>query len=82
MEFMNRDDIDKAIEFVKKKYQGCPHCGALSVDIHDAVGLPLIKRQTPSGFSIENKFIVAIPMICENCGYITFFAAKGIIRID
>jgi predicted nucleic-acid-binding Zn-ribbon protein len=82
MEFMNKNDIEKAVEFVKKKYQGCPHCGALSVDIHDAVGLPLLKREPPSGFTVENKYTVAIPMVCDNCGYITFFAAKGIIRLE
>jgi ribosomal protein S27AE len=82
MDLMSKSDLEKSIEFVKKKYQGCPNCGALGVDIHNIVGLPLLKRQTPSGFSIEKQYVAALPLICENCGYITLFAAKNIIQLE
>ena len=82
MDFMSQGDIEKAIEFVKKKYQGCPNCGALKVDIHDVVGLPLLKRQTQTTFSHENQSIAALPLICDNCGYIMLFAAKNIIQLE
>lgn len=82
MDFMNSNDLQNAIEFVRKKYQGCPNCGALGVDIHNPIGLPLLKRQTPSGFTLGQQSIPAIPLICDSCGFITFFAAKGIIQIE
>jgi hypothetical protein len=82
MDSMSNSDIEKAVEFVKKKYQGCPNCGALGVHIHNIVGLPLLKRQEPSGFAIEKSFIAALPLICENCGYITLFAAKDVITLE
>jgi len=82
MDLMRNNDMEKAVEFVKKKYQGCPNCGALSVDIHNIIGLPLLKRQAPSGFSIEKQYIAALPLICDSCGYISLFAAKNIIQLE
>jgi hypothetical protein len=82
MDTMSESDIEKAIEFVKKKYKGCPNCGALGVHIHNIAGLPLLKRQEPSGFSIEKQIIAVLPLICDNCGYITLFAAKDIIPLE
>jgi hypothetical protein len=79
---MSKTDIGKATEFVKKKYQGCPNCGALTAEIHNAVGLPLLIRQTPSGYSLEKLSIAALPLICNNCGYITLFTAKNIIDME
>jgi hypothetical protein len=80
MDLMNSSDLEKAVEFVKKNYKGCPNCGALGVDIHNIVGLPLLKRQTPSGFALGQQSIPALPLICDNCGFITLFAAKDIIQ--
>jgi predicted nucleic-acid-binding Zn-ribbon protein len=82
MNVMKDGDVEKAIEFVKKKYQGCPNCGALGVHIHNIVGLPIVTRQSPSGFSLEKQFIAVIPLICDNCGYITLFAAKNVISLE
>ena len=82
MEVMSKEDIEKATEFVKKKYQGCPNCGALNVEIHDLVGLPLLTRQSPAGYSIEKRSIAAMPVICDNCGYIMLFTAKNILNLE
>jgi len=82
MELMSKEDIEKATEFVKKKYQGCPNCGALNVEINNVIGLPILSRQSPSGYSIEKLSIAALPLICENCGYIMFFTAKHILNLE
>ena len=82
MGLMSNNDMEKAVEFVKKKYLGCPNCGALRVDIHDIVGLPLLERLTPSGIAIGKQSITALPLICSSCGFITLFAAKSLMQLE
>lgn len=82
MDLMSKTDVERATNFVKKKFQGCPNCGALNVEIHNVVGLPVLTRQAPSGYSIEKLSIAALPLICNNCGYIMLFAAKNIISLE
>lgn len=79
---MSKTDIEKATEFVKKKFQGCPNCGALNVEIHNVIGLPVLTRQTPSSYTIEKLSIAALPLICDSCGYIMLFAAKNILTLE
>jgi transcription elongation factor Elf1 len=82
MDLMSREDIERATDFVKKKFQGCPNCGALKVQIHDVIGLPLLTRQNSSGYSIDKLSLVALPLICESCGHITLFTAKNILHLE
>jgi hypothetical protein len=82
MDLMNQENINKAVEFVRKKYKGCPNCGALGVHIHNVAAMPLIKKVDQSGFTMDNQIIATLPLICDSCGYITFFAAKGIIPLE
>jgi hypothetical protein len=78
VDLMNQANINKAIEFVRKKYKGCPNCHTLGVHIHNIAALPLVKKQGAAGFSMEDEIITVLPLICDNCGYITMFAAKDI----
>jgi len=59
MGLMSDSDMERAVEFVKKKYLGCSNCGALEVNIHDIVGLPLLERLTPSGI-VRGKQNIAV----------------------
>ena len=76
MGLMSNSDMEKAAEYLKKKYLGCPNCGALSVEIHDIVGLPFLERITPSGITQSKQSIAVLPVICSGCGFVSLFAAK------
>jgi len=80
MDLTNKGDIEKATDFIKKKYQGCPNCGALNAAIHNVVGMPVFTQPMPYGSRLDKLSIAALPLICDNCGCITFFAAKNILQ--
>lgn len=82
MELMTRKDIERATEFIKKRFQGCPNCGALKVQMHDVIGLPLLSRNNSSGYSIDKLSLVALPLICDSCGNIMLFTAKNILKLE
>jgi ribosomal protein S27AE len=82
MDAMSLENINKAVEFVRKKYKGCPNCGELGVHIHNVAGIPLVKKLDPSGYSIDDQIISVLPLVCDSCGYVTLFAAKDIIHLE
>ena len=81
MGLMSNSDMEKATEYLRRKYLGCPNCGALKLEIRDIVGLPFLERG-PSGIIQGRQSIAVLPVICGNCGFITLFAAKNFMPLD
>lgn len=78
---MTEKNVEKAREFIKKQFRGCPNCGSVAVEIHSPVGLPLLIPDSPSGYTFDKTNIPAVPIICENCGLVSLFSAKKIIDL-
>jgi predicted nucleic-acid-binding Zn-ribbon protein len=81
MGLMSNTDMEKAAEYLKKKYLGCPNCGALNMEIRDIVGLPFLER-LPSSITPGKQYIAVLPVICSSCGFVTLFAAKNFMSLD
>jgi len=79
---MTKKNVDKARDFVKSKFRSCPICGAVNVEIHSPIGLPLLVPDSPTGYSTDKKSIPAVPIICDNCGFISLFSAKNVIDLE
>ncbi len=79
---MTKKNVEKARDFVKNKYHGCPNCGATGVEIHSPIGLPLLVPESPDLYTIDKTGVAAVPIVCENCGYISIFAAKNVIDLE
>lgn len=82
MGILNADNQQRVQEFLKQQYLGCPNCGALTGELHDVVGLPILTRREASGVVAGKQSIAAIPVVCSSCGFMTLFAAKGIVDLD
>ena len=39
---LTEKNVEKARDYVKKQFHGCPNCGSVTVEIHSPVGLPLL----------------------------------------
>lgn len=78
---LTEKNVEKARDYVKKQFHGCPNCGGVTVEIHSPVGLPLLVPTSPSGYTADKTVISAVPIICDNCGYITLVSAKYIIDL-
>lgn len=60
----------------------CPILGG-SVQVGDLVGLPMVERAVPSGVTLStNQFLPAVPVVCGNCGCITWFSAAGLVDFN
>ena len=82
MGMMTYSDQQRAIETVKRKYRGCPNCAMQGASIGDIVGLAVLERAIPSGIAPGSQLLPVLPVICQSCGYFTFFAAKEFVELE
>ncbi len=85
MPFMTSDQKDEAISQVRQRFKKCPNdCTVTggSVEVGDLVGLPLVERGVPSGVVLGGQFMPVIPVVCKNCGCVTWFSAAGLVDLD
>jgi hypothetical protein len=74
--------VEKSRSYIQKQYKKCPVCGETVFIIHSPIGLSLIVPEEPEGYVIDEKTnIPAVPISCENCGFIALISADKVIGL-
>ncbi len=82
MGLMSHSEQQQALEKMKTKYVQCPNCRTPGGAIVDVVGFPILARTVPSGIGPGDQMMAALPLVCGNCGHMTFFAAKDFVKLE
>ena len=85
MPFLTSDQKNEAISEIRQRFKKCPNdCTVIggSVEIGELIGLPLAERGVPSGVVLGGQFMPVVPVVCKNCGCVTWFTAAGLVDLD
>jgi len=74
---LSESEKEGVLAKIRQQYKGCPDCSPIGggSSMGDIVALSVVEKGIPSGLTLGSQFIPAIPITCNSCGRITFFAA-------